>query len=349
MKQTPTTYHQNYKNFYGRIIVRKNLVLPILLTVFSVGFVNLFSADDSTKYWKYGTIASAGVGVVGTIGCLYKISQMKKNRSALETGNLSEEDYQNLAEQIKSDKNWAIIFGLGGGAGWISTGICGYKWWQGSKEGSGGGDGEDDDPEKYKIPLPKGYKGKKIPRNEYTGDDMYWTGFVAYKQLSDNTGIEPNFKNIFTLLENDFLSESDDKKRKIFFDFLRFASRDFSFEESPLTIQYANDVEELMKDGNRDLANRNRMNIIKQGERALRCRKSLFSDDYCYNRFDQSMEYVSKAMDTYKENPDKVPFDTSAQFQKGSHKSKHSFIELVAYARSLSEDEKNPNYIPTKL
>jgi hypothetical protein len=61
-------------------MMKKNILnVAFLATLSSLGFVNLFSADDSTKYWKYGTIASAGVGVVGTIGCLYKISQMKKN------------------------------------------------------------------------------------------------------------------------------------------------------------------------------------------------------------------------------------------------------------------------------
>jgi hypothetical protein len=306
-------------------MMKKNILnVAFLATLSSLGFVNLFSADDSTKYWKYGTIASAGVGVVGTIGCLYKISQMKKNRAALEAGNLSEEDYQNLAEQIKSDKNWAIIFGFVGGAGWMSAGICGYKWRQGSKEKGSGNDG-DDDLEKYKIPLPEGYKDDKVYSNER--EDVYFANFLAYKNLAENSGVKDHsFEGIFN-----FLSKDEENKDHLY-KFLSFVADGDD--------KYIKEYESIQSEKLTDSEKKGRKLGI------IHSRASL--------DFDYDMKTYGCFLEKYKKDhaealkDEKIRFCANLLLGTGKFDEKR-MLKTVAHARSLSEDEKNPNYIPPKL
>ena len=245
---------------------------------------------------------------------------MKKNRAALEAGNPSDKDYQNLVEQVKSNKKLAIIFGLAGGAGWISTGICGYKWRQGSKaEGSSDDSDGEDDPEKYKIPLPKGYKGNE---GLYFNDgEVRVTKLIALKNLADNEGVEPTFENIYRLLEK------DEENKQVFFNFLRLGAGG----RKGLEAQYRKEN----KIGNESAFRICHNSIIAQGKKG---------------KFDGDIRVIGRKLEKYKQDPDAASKNIKLDINEGFRKQERTIIELIVHARGLSElDEDAWDYIPAKL
>jgi hypothetical protein len=206
----------------------------------------------------------------------------------------------------------------------MSAGICGYKWRQGSKEKGSGNDG-DDDLEKYKIPLPEGYKDDKVYSNER--EDVYFANFLAYKNLAENSGVKDHsFEGIFN-----FLSKDEENKDHLY-KFLSFVADGDD--------KYIKEYESIQSEKLTDSEKKGRKLGI------IHSRASL--------DFDYDMKTYGCFLEKYKKDhaealkDEKIRFCANLLLGTGKFDEKR-MLKTVAHARSLSEDEKNPNYIPPKL